>query len=104
VDLYLGIVVTNIEQIEVESLPRALPERFEIDISSLEEIGDSIHIRDLVMPKGVEVLADPDTIIVLVTAPVSEAELEEEGVEAVAEEEPEVIEKGKKEEESEGEE
>jgi len=98
VDTYLGIVVANIEQIEVESLPRALPERFNVDLSSLEEIGDTIHVRDLVMPKGVEVLIDADTIVVLVTAPVSEAELAEEAVEAISGEEPEVIEKGRKEE------
>lgn len=98
VDNYMGIVVTNIEQIEVECLPRDLPERFEVDLSSLEEIGDIIHIRDLAVPKAVEVMEDPETIIVLVTAPVSEAELEER-VEVVVEEEPEVIEKGKKEEE-----
>jgi large subunit ribosomal protein L25 len=101
VDNYMGIVVTNIEQFEIECLPRDLPERFEIDLSSLEEIGDSIHIRDLVMPSGVEVLADSDMMVALVTAPVAEAELEEEVTEAVSEEEPEVIERGKKEEEEE---
>jgi large subunit ribosomal protein L25 len=98
VDLYQGILVSNIEQVEVESLPRDLPERFEIDLSSLLEIGDTIHIRDMERPAGVEVLDDPDTIVVVVTAPTVEAELE---VEAVTEEEPEVIEKGRKEEEEE---
>jgi large subunit ribosomal protein L25 len=104
VENYFGVVVTNIEQVEVECLPRDLPERFEIDLSSLEEIGDVIHVGELVTQKGVVVLDDPETIVVLVTAPISEAELEEEEAEAVAGEEPEVIEKGKKEEEGEEEE
>lgn len=90
-----GIVVTGIEQLEVESLPGDLPERITVDISSLVAIGDSIHVRDIRVPAAVEVLTDLDEMIVLVTAPVAE-EVEE--VEVVGEE-PEVIEKGKKEEE-----
>lgn len=101
VENYFGVIVTNIEQMEVECLPRELPERFEVDLSSLEEIGDSIHLRDLVMPKGVEALGDPEAVIVLVTAPAVEAEIEAEMAEGVTEEEPEVIERGKKEEEEE---
>lgn len=90
-----GIVVTGIEQLEVESLPGDLPERITVDISSLVAIGDSIHVRDIRVPAAVEVLTDLDEMIVLVTAPVAE-EVEE--VEVVGEG-PEVIEKGKKEEE-----
>lgn len=101
VETYFGILVTNIEVIEVESLPRALPERIDVDLSSLTEIGDSIRVRELDIPAGVEFLVDPDTTIVLVTAPETEAPLAEEVTEGVAEFEPEVIERGKREEEGE---
>lgn len=89
-----GLVVSGVEEIEVECLPKDLPERIVVNLSSLAAIGDAIYVRDLQLPAAVEVLTDPDEMIVLVTAPSVEAEEEE-----IAPAEPEVIEKGKKEEE-----
>jgi large subunit ribosomal protein L25 len=98
---YNGVIVTGLEQLEVESLPGDLPERIKVDISGLEEIGDAIYVRDIVLPPTVEVLTDPDELIVVVNAPAAEeVELEEVEAEEV-EEEPEVIERGRKEEEEE---
>ena len=93
---YNGVVIVGTEEIEVEALPRDLPERIVVDISTLAEIGDAIYVRDLVISPKVRVLSDPDEIIVNVAAPVVEVEAEEV---AVAVPEPEVIERGKKEEE-----
>jgi large subunit ribosomal protein L25 len=100
VDTYFGILVSNLEQLEVESLPKSLPERIEVDISGLKEIGDAFYVRDLILPKGVEVLDNPDEIIVVVTAPVSEAVAEEEEA-GFAPSEPELVERSKREEEEE---
>jgi large subunit ribosomal protein L25 len=94
---YDGIVVTGIEQLEVECLPADLPERVTIDLSSLAQIGAAIYVRDIQLPSAVEVLTDLDEMVVLITAPAVEVTEEEVAVEG--EEEPEVIEKGKKEEE-----
>jgi large subunit ribosomal protein L25 len=94
-----GVVVTGIEQVEVECLPGDLPERITVNISGLSSIGDTLHVRDLTVSSAVEVLTDPDEMVVIVTAPAVEVEAVEE-VEA-AEGEPEVIERGKKEEEEE---
>lgn len=69
-----GLLVTNMERIEVESLPQDLPEHFIVDVSTLVEFGDGIHVRDLDVPANVTVLADPDELIVVAAAPVSEAE------------------------------
>lgn len=100
VDTYFGILVSNLERLDVESLPRSLPERIEVDISGLNEIGDAIYVRDLFLPKGVEVLNNPDEMIVVVTAPVVEAvEAVEEA--AFAPTEPELVERSKREEEGE---
>jgi large subunit ribosomal protein L25 len=89
-----GVIVEGLNSIHVEALPTDLPERFIVDISVLKEIGDSILVKDLVIPTNVEVLTPEDELIVLITSPAAE-EMEE-----VEEElEPEVIEKGKKEEE-----
>lgn len=93
---YNGVVIVGTEEIEVEALPRDLPERIVVDISNLAEIGDAIYVRDLIISPKVRLLSDPDEIVVNVAAPVVEVEAEEV---AIAEPEPEVIERGKKEEE-----
>jgi len=62
-----------IREIEVRSLPTDIPQFFEVDISELE-IGDSIHVRDLVVPENVNVLADDNDTILNVSAPVIQEE------------------------------
>lgn len=97
-----GVVVEGVNAISVEALPSDLPERFTVDISHLENIGDAIYLKDLDIASGVELLDSPDELVVLITAPAAEEVEEAPAVEAGAE--PEVIEKGKKEEEGEAEE
>ncbi len=98
-----GVVVEGLDELEVECLPQDLPERFVVDITSLLKIGDALHVKDIQIPANVTVLDDPEEMIAIITA----AKEEEIVVEAVPEEalteEPEVIEKGKKEEEVPGE-
>ena len=77
-----------------------MPERFVVDISQLAEIGDAIYIKDLSIPANVDVLSTLEDMIVMVSAPAAEEEVEVVETEELAEE-PEVIEKGKKEEEEE---
>ena len=91
-----GVVVSNINDIEVEALPGDLPEHILVDISGLAAIGDSLHVKDLKLGKGVEIFADPEEVVVVIAGIKEEVEPE-----AVADEtnEPEVIERGKKEEE-----
>ena len=93
-----GVVVQNISDIEVECLPAFLPERILVDITGLAQIGSSLHVRDLVVAKEVEILHDMDDVVVVVSATKEEVEEVVEGVEVA---EPEVIERGKKEEEEE---
>lgn len=92
-----GVLVTGQEYLEVECLPKDLPERIIIDISSLKNIGDAIHVGDVIAPANVEIVTNEADMVVLVTAPAAEEVAE--GIEAAEGEEPEVIEKGKKEEE-----
>lgn len=102
-----GVVVTGQEALEVECLPQDLPSRFIVDISDLEEIGNAVYVRDIIVEPAVSVLTDTDEMVVLITVP---SKVEEEEIEEVEEEilegleEPEVIEKGKKEGEEEEEE
>ena len=99
-----AILVTGLTELEVECLANDLPERFVVDISGLTEIGDGVYVRDVTPPANIEMLDDPDEMIVVATAMAAEEIEEEEVVEGEEEEEPEVIEKGKKEEEGEEEE
>jgi len=92
---YNGIVLHEKEYIEVEALPEHLPERFIVDISKLERIGDMIRISDMAIADDVTVFDDVNDVIVSISGVKEEAEEEEET--AVADE-PEVVEKGKKEE------
>jgi large subunit ribosomal protein L25 len=94
-----GVLVSGSDEVEVECLPQDLPERITVDISSLQKIGDGIYVRDLHVPDAVKILDDPDTMIALVTAQAAEEVEVAPVAEEVGEEEPEVIEHGKKEEE-----
>jgi large subunit ribosomal protein L25 len=96
-----AIIITGLDRLEVESLPGDLPERITVDISSIVGIGDGIYVKDLVVPDEVDILEDPEDMIVVATAPTmveEEVEIEEEELEEV-EVEPEVIERGKREDE-----
>jgi large subunit ribosomal protein L25 len=96
------MLINGLNELEVEAFPQDLPESISVDISSLVKIGDGIHVRDIVLSDKVQILDMPDEMIVLATPPAKE-EVEEvvtPEAEVVAEAaEPEVIEKGKKEEE-----
>ncbi|MFN3480700.1 MAG: 50S ribosomal protein L25 [Thermodesulfovibrionales bacterium] len=90
-----GILQHGVREIEIECLPDKIPGHITVDVSGLE-LGKSLHVSDLVLGEGIKVLTDPDEVIATVTAVV-----EEEAVPAAPEvAEPEVIKKGKKEEET----
>jgi large subunit ribosomal protein L25 len=96
---YNGIVVSGANELTIECLPGDLPDRIMVDVSNLNEIGDAIYVRDLYISDKVEILDDPDMMLVVIT---SAAEIvEEEVVEEVEIEEPEIVEHGKREEEQE---
>ncbi|MFH0855343.1 MAG: 50S ribosomal protein L25 [Candidatus Omnitrophota bacterium] len=86
-------------EIEVECLPTSIPKDIEIDVSHLK-MGESIHIKDIVVAEGVKILNDPGAIVLSVAAPMKE-EVAQEAVEGQAKQEPEVI-KEKKEVPAEG--
>jgi large subunit ribosomal protein L25 len=64
-------------------LPTNIPDAIDCDITALE-IGQNLHIRDLVFPEGVSAHDDPDGTIVSIVAPA--AETEEKSAEEVEEE------------------
>jgi len=85
-----GTLLTNIEEVEVETLPAKLPPNIEVDISGLDDFEKTIHIKDLNIPEGVELLVDPDELVCKVEPPRSQEEidaLDEEVVEEIPAEE-----------------
>ena len=93
-----AILVPGLDEIEVECLPADLPEKIVVDIAALDKVGTSIHVGDLVLSDKIKVLSSPTEMLVIATAAkVEEAPVP--GTETAVAEEPEVIEKGKKEEE-----
>ena len=79
-----GIVDHALRELEIQCLPTAIPREINVDIGALE-VGHSVHVRDLTLPEGVELLSDTELSIVSVVAPVVEAvaPTEEEEAEAV---------------------
>jgi len=69
-----AVLVTVISEIEVKALPGDLPDHFEVDIGNLNEFGDSILVKDLKIPAGVELLTGPEETIVTVQQPKQEVE------------------------------
>ncbi len=72
-----GTISQLLRELEISCLPNAIPEQIEVDISEVE-IGDVLHVRDLQIPAGVELVADPDDPVMTVIVPVEEEEEVEE--------------------------
>ncbi|MEK6543778.1 MAG: 50S ribosomal protein L25, partial [Elusimicrobiota bacterium] len=93
-----GILEHVMREVRVSCLARAIPESFKIDITDLD-IGNSIHAKDLPLPEGVKLLTGVDHVVINVVAPRAEEEAPAAAVAEGAATTPEVITKGKKEEE-----
>jgi len=79
-----GVLQAVLNEIEVESLPSSLPHQIDVDISSLIEIGDSVHVSDLEAPEGVVFITHGDELIASLIAQAADEEADAE--EAAAEE------------------
>ena len=73
-----AIMLTNMDRIEVECLPRAIPEFLTVDLTVLETIDDSVHVYDLTAPDDVTIVVDPDEVVVSLSLPRVLVEDEEE--------------------------
>jgi large subunit ribosomal protein L25 len=93
-----GVLEQIMREIEIRCEPREIPDSFDLDVSNLS-VHDVLHVSDIPVGDNIEILAEPDTVVATVgstqeevAAPVAEAEEPAE---------PEVIGKGKKEDEEE---
>src|SRR3989344_903111 len=92
-----GILVKTMDELKVRCLPADLVHEIEVNISSLATLGSHLRVKDIVLPKGLEAVQEPNETVITITEPRSDAELAaltekpEANVEAVK-----VIEKEKK--------
>lgn len=96
-----GVLEQIIREIEIKCQPRDIPDTLEVDVSHLD-VHDVLHVSDIKVAEGIEILNDADLVIATIGIVREEVEavVPVEGEEPA---EPEVIGKGKKEEEGEGE-
>lgn len=70
-----GIFVTALDEITVSCLPGNIPHELSVDISTLATFDDQIRVADIVVPEGVLVVSDADTVVALVERPRSDEEM-----------------------------
>jgi large subunit ribosomal protein L25 len=97
-----GILSQVMSELSIRVDPVNIPRRIEADVTNVV-IGHSLHVSDLKVPAGVEILDDADATIAVVSAPKVEAEVPVAGEAVEAPAEPELIRKTKDEGEEEGE-
>lgn len=61
-----NVLVHELNRLNVECLPDRIPDNVQVDISSLAEADQSIHVKDILLGEGITVLDDPEHVIVRV--------------------------------------
>ncbi len=64
-----GVLVTPLEEVHVKALPGSLISEIEVDISSLADFNSAIHIKDLNVPEGIEILVEEEVAVAIVEPP-----------------------------------
>lgn len=72
-----GVLVKNLNELEVEALPQDLPPFLEVDIENLKSFNELMRISDLKISEKIKLMGHPEDVIVKVQAPRSEEELKE---------------------------
>jgi large subunit ribosomal protein L25 len=64
----LGVLVKVLHEVEIEALPKDLPHNVTVDVSILVALSDQIHVKDIVVPKGVTMKTHLDEVVALIGA------------------------------------
>lgn len=97
-----GVLEHVVREVKIRCLPTEIPTAIDVDVTSLQ-LNQSIKVKDLRLPAGVELLTDADSVVVHVVAVVvEETPVAAAAVPGATPAEPEVIKKGKVEEGAEG--
>lgn len=63
------MVITDLDTVEVEALPKNLPDELKVSASALEEVGDKVYAGDIRLPEGVTLLTETEAVIAHVEMP-----------------------------------
>ncbi len=61
-----GNLIKSFSEVEVRALPLELPHEIKVNLGKLETFNDNILVKDLIVPKGVKILRDPEEVIATV--------------------------------------
>ena len=64
-----GTLIKHVQELEVKAIPQKLPKEIKVDIGGMDNLEDVILVKDLNIPDDVEVLKNPDEIIISISAP-----------------------------------
>ena len=70
-----AIINKSLSELEVEAFPQDIPHTIIVDLSVLADIDQSIYVKDIVLPKGVTIDIEGETVVATATEPISEEEL-----------------------------
>ena len=96
-----GVLEQILREVEIRCEPRSIPDSIDVDVSHLD-VHDVLHVSDLKVAEGIEILEDADSVVATIGIIKEEEVAPAPVVEGEEPAEPEVIGKGKKEEEEEG--
>lgn len=71
-----GILVKVLHELHIEAMPKDLPHNIEVNVESLVDFESQIHVKDIKLPNGVEMLTDLDEVVALIQEPKEEEEEE----------------------------
>lgn len=70
-----GVLIQPLSEVEVEALPANLPDKFEVNVGKLKEIGDMALVGELKVPEGVKILTSAKQVLVKIEPPTKEEEV-----------------------------
>ena len=76
-----NFLARELDSLTIECLPDEIPNSVELDISSLTEVDQAIHVQDITLDEGITLLNSPEQLVVKISARLVEKLVEEEKVE-----------------------
>lgn len=70
-----GTLIKTLEEVQVSCLPKDLPHALAVDLTKLANFEDNLSVADIVAPKDVTILTNPETVVAIVEAPRSEEDM-----------------------------
>ena len=64
-----GILIVSHSEIEIQCLPKDIPDSIDVSLEEIKEIGQAIHAKDLKISENIQILAKPEEVLVKVEVP-----------------------------------